>query len=356
MMWPFNRREVRESSSERRESSYTTALVASIARAASGQSVAAPAGLGALEACSSIVARCFAAAEVEGPPQFRQALTPAVMSMVGRSLIRSGEILFAIDTAGGRFSLLPCASWDVSGSAYPESWRYRLTVSGPSQILTLHPVPYAGVVHIRYQSDPERPYRGVGPLQSAYLAGRLSASTMEALGDESASPRGNLLPVPIEGGDSSLDELKADIRTLGGSIATVENQGDWNGDGGARPHDNWKPVRLGADPPRALVELAENASREIYAAIGVPYSLAVDSPGVAQRESYRRMLHSTIGPIARIVEAELSAKLGVEIGLRFEALFGGDLSAKSRAVSSLTTSGMELDRALALVGLSDPVN
>ena len=91
-------------------------------------------------------------------------------------------------------------------------------------------------------------------------------------------------------------------------------------------------------------------------AIGIPYSLVVDAPGVGQRESYRRMLHSTIAPIARIVEAELSAKMGVEIRLSFEALFGGDLSAKSRAVSSLTTSGMELERALALVGLSDPVN
>ena len=122
------------------------------------------------------------------------------------------------------------------------------------------------------------------------------------------------------------------------------------------PQGNWHPVRLGADPPRALVELAEHASREIYAAIGIPYSLVVDGQGVGQRESYRRMLHSTIGPIARIVESELSEKLGVEIRLSFEALFGGDLAAKSRAVASLTTSGVELERALVLVGLSDPAN
>ena len=104
------------------------------------------------------------------------------------------------------------------------------------------------------------------------------------------------------------------------------------------------------------MELAEHASREIYAAIGIPYSLVVDGQGVGQRESYRRMLHSTIGPIARIVESELSEKLGVEIRLSFEALFGGDLAAKSRAVASLTTSGVELERALVLVGLSDPAN
>ena len=350
MRWPWQQR------IEVRESSYTSALVASIARSASGSSVPAASATGALEACSGLVARCFAAAQVSGPPHLTRALTPHVLSMIGRALVRSGEILFAIDTEDGHFSLLPCSSFDITGGAHPGSYRYRLTVSGPTQILTLHPVPYAGVVHIRYQSDPARPYRGIGPIQSAYLAGRLAASTMEALGDEAASPRGNLLPVPIEGGSTTLDDLKADIRTLGGSIATVENQSEWNGDGPPPPQGNWKPVRLGADPPRALVELAENASREIYAAVGIPYSLVVDGQGVGQRESYRRMLHSTIAPIARIAEAELSEKTGVEIRLSFEALFGGDLAAKSRAVSSLTSSGVELERALVLVGLSDPTD
>ena len=350
MNWPWTTARV-----ERRESSYTDALVQSILQAASGQAFAAPAATGALEASASIVARCFAAAEVQGPDVFRQALTPAVMSMIGRALIRSGEILFRIDTEGGKFSLLPCCSFDVRGNAYPASWRYRLSLSGPGTIITLDPVPGAGVAHIRYQSDPDRPWRGVGPLQSASLAGKLSAETMKALGDEVSGPRGSLLPIPVEGADSSVSELKADIRALAGSIATVESQGaGWGGDSGnSRPHGDWHPVRLGADPPRALIEQCDMASREVFAACGIPISLFVDSIGTGQRESYRRLLHSTIVPISRIVEAELSAKLDTSIKLSFDALFAGDLSGRARAFQSLVKGGMDLTKAAALAGLME---
>ena len=284
MRWPWKPVE-----SESRESSYTDALINSIVQAASSQSIAAPGATAALESCSSIVARCFAAAEIKGPEQFRQALTPDVLSMIGRALIRSGEICFAIDTEGGRLSLLPCASWDVSGGAFPASWRYRLTVSGPTHIMTLNPVPGAGVVHIRLQSDPSASWRGIGPLQSASLAGKLSAETVAALGSEvGGMPRGALLPVPAEGDDPSLADLKIDLRTLGGSLATVESM-PWGGDSGPTRQHDWKPVRLGADPPRALIDQAELASKEVFAAIGIPYSLVVDSMGTGQRESYRRL-------------------------------------------------------------------
>ena len=234
--------------------------------------------------------------------------------------------------------------------------RYRLSLSGPSRIITLDPVPAAGVVHVRLQSDPERPHRGIGPLQSARLAGRLSAEVSAALGDEASGPRGYLLPIPVDGDDPSVADLKADIRTLGGSIATVESQGaGWAADGGAsRPHKDWNPVRLGADPPTALVSLAENASREVYAACGVPYSLVVDSIGTGQRESYRRLLHSTIVPMARIVEGELSAKLGTSIRLNFDRLFAGDLSGRARAFQSLVKGGgMDPSKAAALAGLME---
>ena len=226
---------------ERRESSYTDALVASILQSASGQSFAAPAATGALEASASIVARCFAAADVQGPEHLTRALTPAVMSMIGRALIRSGEIVFAVSTDGGKFSLLPCSSFDVTGNAYPASWKYRLSLSGPGTIITLDPVSSAGVVHVRYQCDPERPWRGVGPLQSASLAGKLSAETIKALGDEASGPRGSLLPIPVDGDDPSVTELKGDIRTLNGSLATVESMAaGWAADGGAtRPRGDW---------------------------------------------------------------------------------------------------------------------
>ena len=51
---------------EQRDSSYTDSLIALIVEQASGATLAKPAATGALEASASIVARCFAAADVSG--------------------------------------------------------------------------------------------------------------------------------------------------------------------------------------------------------------------------------------------------------------------------------------------------
>ena len=181
MRWPWKR--------ETRDSSYTDAVVALIAEQASGATLAKPAATGALEASASIIARCFAGADVSGPDVFRAALGPAVLSMIGRSLIRQGEIVFAIEVRDGAVVLIPAASWDVTGDVDPASWVYRLTLGGPSRLTTLSPVANEGMVHVRYQADPEQPWRGVSPLASAAIAGRLSAETMQALADEASGPR-----------------------------------------------------------------------------------------------------------------------------------------------------------------------
>ena len=99
-MWPFTK-------SETRDSSYTDSIIALIAEQASGATLAKPAATGALEASASIVARCFAAADVSGPDSFREALGPSVLSMIGRALIRNGEIVFAIEIRDGRVVLIP---------------------------------------------------------------------------------------------------------------------------------------------------------------------------------------------------------------------------------------------------------
>ena len=145
-MWPWK--------SEKRESSYTDALISQIVSQASGATLAKPAATGALEAAASIVARCFAAADVSGPDQYVAALGPSTLSMIGRSLIRQGEIVFAIEVINGRVVLLPAASWDIHGEHDPTSWRYRLTLGGPSRLTTLEPVPANGMVHVRLQADP----------------------------------------------------------------------------------------------------------------------------------------------------------------------------------------------------------
>ena len=157
------------------------------------------------KAAAGLVARAFAAAEVEGPAWAQRALSPACLALIGRALIRQGEVVFAIDGDTEGLMLWPAADHDVHGGYDPKSWTYRLNLSGPSFMATRDAVAAAGVVHVQYMQDPARPWHGVGPIQSAQLAGRLSAETMKALSDEASGPRGHLLPVPnTDGADSPL--------------------------------------------------------------------------------------------------------------------------------------------------------
>ena len=119
------------------------------------------------------------------------------------------------------------------------------------------------------------------------------------------------------------------------------------------PRGDWEVKRIGADPPAAEVELLSVASREVYAACGVPPGLLMDGEGIGQRESYRRFLHATVVPIARIVQTELTAKLDGDVRLSFDSLFAGDLSGRARAFQSLVGGGMAVERAAALAGLME---
>ena len=141
MRWPWKR--------ETRDSSYTDSIIALITEQASGATLAKPAATGALESSASIVARCFVAAEVHAPDVFKMALGPSTLSLIGRSLIRNGEALFAIEVRDDRVALLPAASWDIHGDVDPDSWTYRLTLGGPSRLPALTPVPASGAIHIR---------------------------------------------------------------------------------------------------------------------------------------------------------------------------------------------------------------
>ena len=252
MRWPWK--------SEKRNDSYTDALVSLIQQGAGGGTGASVAGVGALEAASGLISRCFAAAQVSGPAHAVQVLGPDVLAQVGRALIRQGEALYFMDVQAGRLLLLPAQSWDVFGAAHPDSWTYRLTLAGPDSMTTVDRVQAAGVLHFRYATDPSRPFRGVAPLTSASLAGRLSAETSKALGDELSGPVGALLPIGADGSDPTVAALKSDIKNLGGSVALVERLADWATGGGAGSPSQggaseWQPRRIGAAPPLAWSRL-----------------------------------------------------------------------------------------------------
>lgn len=339
---------------ETRDASYTDAVIEAIVRQAGGTVLAQVTSTAALETAAGVVGRAFASAIPKcESAAVTAALTPEVLSTIGRALIRSGEAAFAIETDGG-LRLSPAGMWTVTGGYRPDTWAYQLTMAGPSETTT-RTIDAAGVVHVRYAIDPDRPWAGIGPLEVASMAARLSAETENALGDEASGPRGNLLPVPQDGASPTLDDLSERIGKLKGKMALVETTaGAWGNSTQGAPRRDWQAVRFGADPPAALVELYRFSGRAVLAACGLPVELVETSDGTGQREAWRRLLFGTIAPLARQVEAELSAKLETDITLTFDELRASDLAGRARAFQSMVTAGMEVEKAAALSGLTQP--
>ena len=334
----------------RQESSYTDTLVELLLSRASGQGTAFPAAIGALEAASGLIGRAFASAEVEADSDtVRGALTPDCLALIGRTLTRHGEITFYIDTSMGRIDLLPCQSHNVDGSPNPATWEYLLTVAGPERTHTYPHTPAASVIHCTYAREPQTPWRGIGPLQSAGLTGRLGAELMAALADEASGPRGSILGTPLDGNDPTMAQLKEDIRKLAGKMSFLET-GDWGGAAGGGSMV-LRPERIGFNPPAGLVDLFKLTREDVLSACGVNPALLMDAQGTAMREAYRQFLFNTVAPLGRMVSAEVSRKLDTVVTFDWAELRASDIAGRARAFGTMVTGGMDLTQAAALSGL-----
>ena len=327
---------------------FTDAQIAALTAKAGGLGQASPTAVGALEACAGVVGRGFAAAEVGGRPVVAQALTPDILEMVGRSLIRRGEILLYIDVTEDRLMLLPATSYNIQGGPNPDTWAYDLMLNGPSGNLSYSGVRADSVVHVKYAVDPIEPWKGCAPLDVARLTGRLSAETVNALADESSTPVGQLIGLPVDGNDPTVASLKADIKTSQGKMAFLQT-GDWGSVG--EGYADLVPKRFGAAPTEHLVELFKHSSAEVYAACGFNPALFISGDSASLRESWRLALFGVVSPLAIKVQAELTAKLETEVTLGFEEMKASDVQGRARALQAMTNGGMEIERAVALSGL-----
>ena len=299
--------------------------------------------VGAVEIAAAAFARAFAGATVEPAGARTAALTPALLSSIGRRLITSGESVHVIDVAGGTVRLAECSSWNVTGTARGP-WRYQVTVTGPSETETRW-VPADSVIHARYAVSHVEPWRGLSPLTLAGITGRLAVALETALRDEAGGPVGNLIPLPVDAGgetDDPADDsdpfatLKTMIAKLAGRVGLVETTAAGYGEGrAAAPNEDWKPRRLGANPPGSLVDLRAAVEETVLSACGVPPGLA-RAAGGESRESYRRWFAASVLPLAALVQSELRDKLDVpDLRLDFQSLAAADVHGRARAWRSL---------------------
>ena len=342
---------------------FTDAVTRALIAEATGGTVRDASATAALEAAAGAYSRAFAIAEVSPSTAATRALTPGLLALMARDLIRRGEFVHVINVgADGMVKLLPAGSWDVRGGWDMADWFYRLDLFGPSGNIT-RLVPGAAVVHGKYSIDPARPWFGISPMGWASLTGRLHASVEDALADESGGTRGHVLPVP-QGPDADGDDddtadpnadLRADIAALKGRTALVETVAAAWGEGkAAAPMADWKPQRIGANPPASFVDLRSESAQAVLGACGVSGELFVAGDAAGQRESWRRFLHGSVAPLAELLAAELREKLEEpDLRLSFDRLFASDLSGRARAFQSLVGGGMDVTKAAALANLTE---
>ena len=145
---------------------------------------------GALEACAGLWARGLSVATIEGD---HGALTPMVLSTIGRELCRNGQSIFLINVGERGVSLTPVYAVDFIGG--PGAWNYRVQVAGPtmteSRVVTADQV-----LDFKYAADPSRPWLGVAPWEWCSTTSRLAGSLENQMADVAGGTAGTLLTVP----------------------------------------------------------------------------------------------------------------------------------------------------------------
>lgn len=351
-MWPFRKIEKRSGAGS---GSYTDAIVSAILSTTGGKTLSIPASTAAVEMATGVVCRAFQAAEVSGTTEtVKTSLTSDFRGVTARTILRTGEALFLIRVSGGVIHLIPVDSSTVTGGPDPRTWTYELTCGGPGGSQTYKDVSPASVLHFRYAFDPGRAWQGVGPLQSATLAGRLAGNLAGALADEAGTARGYVLPIPrVNGLDESVDELRSDLGNADGGLYTVESMASMDfGTARTAGGEGWNVKRLGVNVPANIIQLQELATKEVLSMFGISPALFAGADGTAAREAWRQALHGVIMPLARTIETELRAKLeSPDLTLSFDRLFASDISGRARAFQSLVGGGMDVAKAANLSGL-----
>ena len=317
----------------------------------SGGGTVRDAALGGLQIAAGRVARALSVATVEGDGGL---LTPATLADMGYDLVRQGEALHLLTVdLDGRMALLRASTTVpvVAGNADPRTWRYSLNVAGPSVDRTVAAV--AGeVCHVRINASPWQPWRGRSGLRVAASTGKLSTALVDALADESALPIKRLMVQP-QGANTDRDTLRANLQDKSFQFAFPTTTAAGYGGGRSQaPLQDWKPIPLGPDWGNGGTDLHSLALQEVIAVCGVPPALApgANAAGPTLREAQREFLTTTIQPYGDLIAAEASRVLERPVTIHHHALAAADVAARARGVHVLTEAGVQLERAMMLVG------
>lgn len=299
---------------------------------------------GTVQACVSLWEGALAGADVSGTDY----LDRHTMGLVARSLALRGEGVMLIKPD----MLVPAADWDISTvNGQPRAYRVSVSEAGGGRSET---VLAAEVLHVRIGSDPVAPWTGTAPLRRASLSANLLHELESALRDtfKDAPIGSQVVPLP-DGSAADMQAMRSAFRGRHGSTLIVEGASQAAAAGmyvqqGQRREDLSPDLKK---TEAALhLEAAKGSGAMVFGVL--PALLNPSSAGPVIREAQRHLAQWTLEPVARLIEAEASAKLGGAVSIDVtRPLQAHDVGAKARAVLQLVNAGLPAADALRLVDL-----
>ena len=295
-----------------------------------------------------LVGRCFAAANLD--PMI-PAVSPGLLMDIGRRLMTRGNAVYAIQVDRRGLTLLPVSSFDVTGGVDPETWHYNCQLTGPTRHES-RIVPYASVVHVKINVDPNRVWYGISALAHAGLTSSLIANLEQRMSQEASSRTGYLLP-HRDLSDAQLTDLQTGLGSMAGQVGLVKSQNNaYDSRGAPGGSADWSPRRFGAHIPESNIQARREVAMDTVAALGVPPAMLSANTGTAAQESYRQFSLTTLQPYGDILAHELADKLdrpGLQV--RFDRVGASDVVRRATAYGKLIDSGVERGRAGRIAGV-----
>ena len=290
----------------------------------------------ALETASGALSRAFTAAIIGG--QGQDIFTPDIMGQIGRSLIEQGEAIW-YRVAGNNFMRV-----DNYGLQPDGNYQLNFNIDNP---IIADP---NRVFHVRWNVDVNTK-RGISPLGMARTLRKMANKLETSINDELNASVGYLLPLPTDGDSTTITELKQDIANLKGKIAVIQSLRNQWGDGGmAGSRSEFVLARMGPNIPDTSVNLFREVRNSVLTACGYPITLAENTDGTSQRESWRRYLHGTVAPLGKLV-IMAAQRVNISMTIDWSDLFASDITGRARAFQSLVGGGMSIPDAASASGL-----
>lgn len=273
-------------------------------------------------------------------------LRPDVLAAIGLDLCLRGESVWHIRVNGNALELHRAAYWDELGRG-----RYHLHIARPAETETVRAIE-GEVLKLCINSPTEQPWRGRSPFLLMGGSPLLVAEIERAVSLAMEWTGKGLIAfpdtVPEEQQSAALRGLKG-----GGGLAALKSKSDFATNVGQSRAQEWRRVELGPDLQRAEIpELSDGLHNRVLAAAGIPPALVTASGNAgAMREAFRQFSIMTVEPLARQMQPELR-KLGIT-GLSSASMAAADTAGRARSVGALVKAGVNLERAMKLVGWAD---